>query len=67
MLLHEEVVVHFSSCICFESFHGPVCPHYDYLKTLVERKGLAWREGTRISEKAAGRRDSEGRWKRESC
>ena len=58
----DEVVLHFSSCICKESFHGPKCPHYDYLKELVERKGLQWREGTRISEQAEGRRDEEGKW-----
>ncbi|MBN1764447.1 MAG: CGGC domain-containing protein [Sedimentisphaerales bacterium] len=61
----EEVVLHFSSCICKESFHGPKCPHYDYLKELVERKNLLWREGTRISDQSESRRDSLGRWSRE--
>jgi len=58
----KDVVLHFASCVCNESFHGPKCPHYDYLKTLVERKGITWREGTRISEKAASRRDAQGHW-----
>jgi predicted metal-binding protein len=58
----EEVTVHFSSCVCKESFHGPKCPHYDYLKELVGRKGLRWQEGTRISDHAEGRRDAEGHW-----
>ena len=60
------VVLHFSSCICRESFHGPICPHYDYLKELVGRKNLVWREGTKISKKAASRRDGEGHWHREN-
>ena len=61
----DEIILHFSSCICKENFHGPKCPHYDYLKELVERKGLRWREGTRISEIAEQRRDSEGHWSRD--
>lgn len=58
----HQVVLHFASCVSFESFHGPVCPHYDDLKTLVERKGLEWREGSRISKLAARRRDEDGKW-----
>ena len=58
----SEVVLHFASCICKENFHGPKCPHYDYLKELVERKGLTLREGTRISDHAQNRRDEEGHW-----
>lgn len=59
----DEVMLHFSSCICKESFHGPKCPHYDYLKELVERRGLQWREGTRIEPSAEARRDAEGVWR----
>ena len=60
----NQVVLHFASCIAFDSFHGPPCPHYDLLKTLVERKGLSWREGSRISKLAQRRRDEAGVWKR---
>ncbi|MCG8683532.1 MAG: CGGC domain-containing protein, partial [Desulfobacterales bacterium] len=28
------VVVHYSSCMCRESFHGPKCPHFDYIQEL---------------------------------
>ena len=58
----EEVALHFSSCICRESFHGPKCPHYDYLKELVERKEVKWFEGTRISDKTQSRTDENGKW-----
>jgi len=58
----EETVLHFSSCICQESFHGPKCPHYDYLKQLVERHNIPWREGTALSELAQKRRDADGHW-----
>lgn len=61
----EQVVLHFSSCICKENFHGPICPHYDYLKELVERKNIAWKEGTRISELSEKRRNEEGKWSKE--
>jgi predicted metal-binding protein len=57
-----EVVLHFASCICKESFHGPVCPHYDYLKELVERKSVVWREGTHVSTTAESRRNTAGKW-----
>ena len=58
----DEVVLHFSSCICKENFHGPICPHYDYLKELVERQNLTWREGTRFSKNAQKRRDQNGHY-----
>jgi predicted metal-binding protein len=62
----DDVVLHFSSCICRENFHGPGCPHYSYLKQLVERKNIKWLEGTRISETARSRRDSAGKWSRKN-
>jgi predicted metal-binding protein len=58
----SEIRLHFSSCICKESYHGSVCPHFDYLKTLVERKNIKYIEGTTISQKAALRRDNNEKW-----
>ena len=58
----EEVILHFSSCICKENFHGPICPHYDYIKELVDRKNLKWKEGTRISEQSEKRRNEKGEY-----
>ena len=60
----DQVVLHFASCVAFESFHGPVCPHLDYLKQIVERKGLRWKVGSRISDLSARRRDGAGNWDR---
>jgi predicted metal-binding protein len=34
----DKIVVHFSSCITRESYHGPKCPHLDYLKDMIEKK-----------------------------
>ena len=46
----NRIVVHLSSCITKDSFHGLPCPHIDYLKTLIQGKlGLALREDSHIS------------------
>ncbi len=54
----DRVVVQFSSCVALESFHGPACPHLDYLKALVAKQGLDLALGTQISEKTEERRKS---------
>ena len=59
-----QIRVHFASCVCKDSAHAPPCPHYDYLKTLVERSGLIWAEGTYISDKSESRRH-DGEWRRD--
>ena len=52
-----HIVVHLSSCIAKDNFHGPVCPHIDYLKTMIKDKlGLDMIEGTHISSKSEERR-----------
>ncbi len=58
----DEITLHFASCISLESFHGPVCPNYDYLKELVSRKNLKTIEGSVISKTSDKRRDSLGKW-----
>lgn len=52
-----DVVVQLSSCITKENFHAPVCPHLDYLRTLIERIGLDVQSDTVINETAQRRRD----------
>lgn len=52
-----QVVVHLSSCITRDNYHGPPCPHLDYLKTLIGAKlGLDIVEDTSISKTAEKRR-----------
>lgn len=46
----DQIVVQLSSCITKESYHGPACPHLDYLKKLIGNVGLDICEGTRISQ-----------------
>jgi predicted metal-binding protein len=62
----EQIIVQFSSCITLDSHHGPVCPHFDYLKTLVERAGLEYREDTNISATAEQRR-KDGIYQSRAC
>jgi predicted metal-binding protein len=57
-----DVVVQFSSCITKDNFHAPPCPHLDYLKSLIERIGIDFRQDTVISD-LSERRRREGRYK----
>jgi predicted metal-binding protein len=52
----ERIVVQLSSCITKDNFHGPPCPHLGYLKTLLGRVGIDYREDTRISKLSEQRR-----------
>ena len=52
----ERIVVHLSSCITKDNYHGPPCPHLGYLKVLVGKLGLEVREGTWVSKRAEQRR-----------
>jgi len=53
-----QIVVHLSSCITKDNYHGPACPHIDYLKELIGKLGLDVCEDTSISQKAEERRQA---------
>ncbi|QIB69540.1 CGGC domain-containing protein [Aminipila butyrica] len=56
-LKKEEVVVHLSSCMVTENYHHDRCPHIDYIKALVKKKGYSRIvEGTYISQSAEKKR-----------
>ena len=57
----ERIAVQLASCVTKDNYHGPPCPHLDYLKTLIGRLGLEVFEDTVISEKAEERR-AQGRY-----
>ncbi|MCL4367839.1 MAG: CGGC domain-containing protein [Actinobacteria bacterium] len=57
----DRIVVQLASCITKDNYHGPPCPHLDYLKTLIGNVGLEVLEATSISAKAEARRQ-EGRY-----
>ncbi|MFZ5966712.1 MAG: CGGC domain-containing protein [Bacillota bacterium] len=47
-----EVVVHLSSCITTDNHHYDRCPHIDYIKGILEKKGWFVVEGSYISKGA---------------
>lgn len=51
-----QIVVQLSSCITRDNFHGPPCPHVDYMKTMIARLSLDVRDDTAISEVSEKRR-----------
>lgn len=60
----DEVVVHLSSCMVTDNYHHDRCPHADYIKALVEKKGYKnIVEGTYISKTSEKKRDN-GEYKR---
>lgn len=52
----DRVVVQLSSCITNDNYHGPPCPHLEYLKGLIGRLGLPVGEGTHVSPVTEQRR-----------
>jgi len=54
----DEIAVHLSTCIVFDSGHYPKCPHIDYMKKILMRKGLKVVEGSYVSNKASERRQA---------
>lgn len=52
----ERIVVQLASCMTTDNFHGPPCPNLDYIKKLITRLGLDYRQTTVISKVADHRR-----------
>lgn len=52
----DKIVVQLSTCITKDNYHAPPCPHLDYLKALIEKIGIDYREDTEICEKSEKRR-----------
>ena len=52
----DKIVVQLSSCITKDSYHAMPCPHKDYIKGLIDKIGMDYREDTVINEKSERRR-----------
>lgn len=39
-IIKDEVVIHLSSCISTDNYHYDRCPHIDYIKNIVLKKGF---------------------------
>lgn len=60
----NDVAVHLSSCMTTDNYHHDRCPHFDYIKALVEKKGyMNIVEGTYISRTSEKKREN-GEYKR---
>lgn len=56
-LKKEEVAVHLSSCMVTDNYHYSRCPHVDYIKKIVAKKGYQCVvEGSYISNGAKKKR-----------
>lgn len=53
----DEVVVHLASCMVTDNYHYDRCPHVDYIKSIVEKRGYKnVVEGSYISKNAKRKR-----------
>jgi len=52
----DKIIVQLSSCITKDNYHAPSCPHRDYIRQLIEKIGMDYREDTVINEKSEQRR-----------
>jgi len=53
----EEVAIHLSSCISTDNYHYERCPHIDYIKSIILKKGYKnVVEGSYISKGATKKR-----------
>ncbi|MBI5453103.1 MAG: CGGC domain-containing protein [Deltaproteobacteria bacterium] len=53
----DEIVIHLASCIVTDNGHYPPCPHIDYIKKILKRKGLKVKRGSYKSKTATRRRE----------
>jgi predicted metal-binding protein len=51
-----RIAVHLSSCVVNDSGHYPPCPHVEYMKAILSRKGCNVVEGSYISQNSERRR-----------
>ena len=51
-----DIVVHLSSCLCRANYHGPACPHLDYIEKVIKPLGLQVVHGTVINDVSEKRR-----------
>jgi predicted metal-binding protein len=59
----DEVVIHMSSCMTTDNYHHDRCPHFDYIKALIRKKGYQnIVEGSYIS-KASEKKRERGEYK----
>lgn len=54
----DDVVIHLASCMVTDNYHFDRCPHVDYIKSIIDKKGYKnVVEGTYISKTASLKRE----------
>lgn len=57
-LSKDEVVIHLSSCMVTDNYHYDRCPHLDYIKEIIKKKGYHnVIEGSYVSKGAKEKRE----------
>ncbi|WP_019880299.1 CGGC domain-containing protein [Succinispira mobilis] len=57
-LQRNQVTIHLASCICKDNYHADVCPHLDYIKNILYKKGYEnLIEGSYLSDTATKKRN----------
>lgn len=57
-LQRNQVTIHLASCICKDNYHADVCPHLDYIKNILHKKGYEnLIEGSYLSDNATKKRN----------
>jgi predicted metal-binding protein len=54
----EDILVKISSCISKDNYHGPQCPHLDYIKKIIDKTGIPYSLDTTLSAKAEAKREA---------
>jgi len=53
----DEVIVHLASCMTSDNYHYDRCPHIDYIKNIIDKRGYQFLEGTYVSNNANIKRE----------
>ena len=53
----DEVIVHLASCMTSDNYHSDRCPHIDYIKDIIVKRGYDFLEGTKINKNAEIKRE----------
>lgn len=54
----EDVVIHLASCMATDNHHYDRCPHLDYIKEIIKKRGFGQVvEGSYISKNASKKRE----------
>ncbi|MFC1479949.1 CGGC domain-containing protein [Candidatus Omnitrophota bacterium] len=59
----DKIIIQMASCMTQDNYHGPRCPHLDYIKELINKLDVDYQEDTYICSLSEKKRIS-GKYKR---